>query len=85
MAKCTYLLSRKTSLDVVSSLCQSNLTFLRGCKNQMLTVMRELSTDRPAVILGIETSCDDTGCGIVDTTGKILGEALNSQHLTHLR
>lgn len=38
-----------------------------------------------AVILGIETSCDDTGCGIVNTDGEILGEALHSQHLTHLK
>ncbi|KAF7278063.1 hypothetical protein GWI33_008832 [Rhynchophorus ferrugineus] len=37
-----------------------------------------------AIILGIETSCDDTGCGIVDTQGNLLGEALHSQHLTHL-
>ncbi|XP_050453055.1 tRNA N6-adenosine threonylcarbamoyltransferase, mitochondrial isoform X2 [Cataglyphis hispanica] len=36
-------------------------------------------------IYRIETSCDDTGCGIVDTTGKILSEVINSQHLTHLR
>ncbi|KAL1512508.1 hypothetical protein ABEB36_002090 [Hypothenemus hampei] len=36
------------------------------------------------VILGIETSCDDTGCGIVDTEGILLGEALHSQHLIHL-
>lgn len=38
-----------------------------------------------AVILGIETSCDDTGCGIVDTQGNILGESLHSQHLVHLK
>ncbi|XP_017777741.1 PREDICTED: probable tRNA N6-adenosine threonylcarbamoyltransferase, mitochondrial isoform X2 [Nicrophorus vespilloides] len=34
---------------------------------------------------GIETSCDDTGCAIVDSEGHILGECLNSQHLVHLR
>ena len=38
-----------------------------------------------AIILGIETSCDDTGVAIVDTNGKILGEALHSQHVTHLK
>ncbi|KYM96298.1 putative O-sialoglycoprotein endopeptidase 2 [Cyphomyrmex costatus] len=48
-------------------------------------MIRKFVDDRPAIILGIETSCDDTGCGIVDTTGKILGEAINSQHLTHLK
>ncbi|CAG9768547.1 unnamed protein product [Ceutorhynchus assimilis] len=36
------------------------------------------------VILGIETSCDDTGCGIVDTQGNLLGESLHSQHQIHL-
>ena len=42
------------------------------------------SHNKPAVILGIETSCDDTGMAIVDSTGKILGEALNSQLTFHL-
>lgn len=37
------------------------------------------------VVLGIETSCDDTGCAIVDESGRILGESLNSQTLIHLR
>ncbi|XP_038645094.1 probable tRNA N6-adenosine threonylcarbamoyltransferase, mitochondrial isoform X2 [Scyliorhinus canicula] len=31
------------------------------------------------LVLGIETSCDDTGAAVVDETGKILGEALHSQ------
>lgn len=35
-------------------------------------------------ILGIETSCDDTGCAIVDTNGNILGDSLRSQSLVHL-
>lgn len=46
--------------------------------------IRKLNNDKPAVILGIETSCDDTGCAIVDSNGTILGEALHSQHLVHL-
>ncbi|XP_018321943.1 probable tRNA N6-adenosine threonylcarbamoyltransferase, mitochondrial [Agrilus planipennis] len=37
------------------------------------------------VILGIETSCDDTGCAIVDSQCNILGESLNSQQLIHLQ
>lgn len=37
------------------------------------------------LILGIETSCDDTGCAIVNTNGNILGEALNSQLQIHLK
>ena len=72
MAKCAYFLSRKTS----SEFCQPRCSKLNAIRKFV---------DRPAIILGIETSCDDTGCGIVDTTGKILGEAINSQHLTHLK
>ncbi|KAM3917065.1 tRNA N6-adenosine threonylcarbamoyltransferase, mitochondrial [Leptodactylus fuscus] len=36
-------------------------------------------------VLGIETSCDDTGAAIVDENGKILGEALVSQKEVHLK
>ncbi|XP_031344705.1 probable tRNA N6-adenosine threonylcarbamoyltransferase, mitochondrial [Photinus pyralis] len=46
---------------------------------------RRYSNIKRGVILGIETSCDDTGCAVVDTEGNILGEALNSQHLIHLK
>lgn len=34
-------------------------------------------------VLGIETSCDDTGVAIVDTAGKIIGESLFSQQSLH--
>ncbi|XP_028291723.1 tRNA N6-adenosine threonylcarbamoyltransferase, mitochondrial isoform X1 [Gouania willdenowi] len=37
------------------------------------------------VVLGIETSCDDTGAAVVDETGVILGESLHSQKEIHLR
>lgn len=43
-----------------------------------------LQNNLKSVILGIETSCDDTGCAIVDSTGRILGEALHSQQQIHL-
>lgn len=42
------------------------------------------SYDKPAVVLGIETSFDDTGIAIVNSTGKILGDAINSQLVFHL-
>lgn len=48
-----------------------------------LKLVRNRSTTN--VILGIETSCDDTGAAVINTDGVILGEALNSQHLIHLR
>ncbi|KAG7214191.1 hypothetical protein KM043_001537 [Ampulex compressa] len=41
--------------------------------------------DGRSIVLGIETSCDDTGCGIVDSRGNVLGEALCSQQVKHLR
>jgi hypothetical protein len=37
------------------------------------------------VILGIETSCDDTGVAVVNTDKQVLGEALNSQLQIHLK
>lgn len=40
--------------------------------------------ERP-VILGIESSCDDTGAAILNRNGSILGEALHSQQKQHLR
>lgn len=79
MAKSTCLF--KTSLE----LCQSRRSRFLRTRSQTLNAIRKFADGRPAIILGIETSCDDTGCGIVDTTGKLLGEAINSQHLTHLK
>jgi hypothetical protein len=46
---------------------------------------RYYSSKVTATVLGIETSCDDTGCAVVDSSGKILGEALNSQQQIHLK
>ena len=34
-------------------------------------------------ILGIETSCDETACGIVDSDGQILANVVASQIETH--
>lgn len=48
-------------------------------------ITRELSDNTCLKILGIETSCDDTGIAIVDGNGRILGEALHSQQSTHLQ
>ncbi|CAB1447139.1 unnamed protein product [Pleuronectes platessa] len=36
------------------------------------------------LVLGIETSCDDTGAAVLDETGSILGESLHSQKEVHL-
>ena len=34
---------------------------------------------KPIAVLGIETSCDDTGAAIISPKGKIVGEAVHSQ------
>ena len=43
----------------------------------------EIKTPR-RLVLGIETSCDDTGAAVVDEDGNILGQALNSQTAIHV-
>jgi len=35
-------------------------------------------------VLGIETSCDDTGAAVVNDRGDIVGEALHSQTRIHV-
>ena len=42
-----------------------------------------LHTGRGLLILGIETSCDDTGAAIVDGSGQVLGDVLKSQSQLH--
>ncbi|XP_007948727.1 probable tRNA N6-adenosine threonylcarbamoyltransferase, mitochondrial [Orycteropus afer afer] len=37
------------------------------------------------VVLGIETSCDDTAAAVVDDNGHVLGEAIHSQTEVHLK
>jgi N6-L-threonylcarbamoyladenine synthase len=42
-----------------------------------------ISDGRPFLVLGIESSCDDTGAAVVSSNGTILGEALASQSDVH--
>ncbi|KAM9484137.1 tRNA N6-adenosine threonylcarbamoyltransferase, mitochondrial isoform 2-T2 [Salvelinus alpinus] len=37
------------------------------------------------LVLGIETSCDETGAAVMDETGLILGESLHSQKEVHIK
>ncbi|XP_026301725.1 probable tRNA N6-adenosine threonylcarbamoyltransferase, mitochondrial isoform X2 [Apis mellifera] len=57
--------------DILSHIHKCNLKLIRKLHNK-------------PIILGIESSCDDTAFGIVDSNGNILGESINSQYLTHL-
>lgn len=54
-------------------------------RNKFKITNRHLCSTKRGIIMGIETSCDDTGCAIIDTDGNILGEALNSQLSIHLK
>ncbi|XP_071530639.1 tRNA N6-adenosine threonylcarbamoyltransferase, mitochondrial isoform X4 [Panulirus ornatus] len=49
------------------------------------TFRGESSQFNRQLVLGIETSCDDTGAAVIDDTGKVLGEALRSQKKVHIR
>ena len=37
----------------------------------------------PLALLGVESSCDDTGVAVVDERGRVLGEAIHSQLMDH--
>lgn len=41
------------------------------------------SSSRPLVLLGIESSCDDTGAAVLTSDGNVLGEALATQAELH--
>jgi len=41
-------------------------------------------SSRRLTVLGIETSCDDTGAAVVNDCGEIVGEAIHSQTSIHV-
>ncbi|CAG9784975.1 unnamed protein product [Diatraea saccharalis] len=47
--------------------------------------LNRLLSSSSKLVLGIETSCDDTGCAVVSDEGRVLGEALYSQNIVHIR
>jgi N6-L-threonylcarbamoyladenine synthase len=38
---------------------------------------------RPPLVLGVETSCDDTACAVVDGAGRVLSSVVSSQLAAH--
>ena len=64
-------LLRSVSSDVGSAVCRND--------------SRDIVHAHDAVVLGIESSCDDTGVGVVSASGLVLGEALHSQLRVHLK
>lgn len=43
----------------------------------------DINSSRPLLILGIESSCDDTGAAVVTSSGTVLGETLATQADIH--
>lgn len=54
-----------------------------GIKNGFENKSGLPNTNKLYTVLGIESSCDDTGVAIVRSDGVILGESLKSQHDVH--
>ncbi|KAK2143216.1 hypothetical protein LSH36_864g00054 [Paralvinella palmiformis] len=46
--------------------------------------LTKYSTHSKRIVLGIESSCDDTAAAVVDEAGTVLGEAINSQTELHV-
>ena len=38
---------------------------------------------KPPLVLGIETSCDDTACAVLDADGRVLSSVVSSQLGAH--
>ncbi|CAH8469619.1 unnamed protein product [Heterobilharzia americana] len=54
-------------------------SFLRNCK-MMGSLSQQRCNQRSSFhLLGIETSCDDTGAAVLNESGKLLGDSLSSQ------
>ena len=50
-----------------------------------MSIKQVLTYNTPMNILGIESSCDDTGLAIVDSSGQIIAHVTSSQHQIHAR
>ncbi|XP_045493381.1 probable tRNA N6-adenosine threonylcarbamoyltransferase, mitochondrial [Colias croceus] len=61
-----------------------NIFYSRLFKNSFIKCCSVKSYSK-SLIFGIETSCDDTGCAIIDDNGQLLSEKLYCQNLVHLR
>ncbi|KAI1884870.1 hypothetical protein AGOR_G00214320 [Albula goreensis] len=67
-------------LNAIPGLIQTSLK-----RNVVLCRMVLTRTFSSRLVLGIETSCDDTGAAVMDETGLILAESLHSQKDVHLK
>lgn len=67
----------KTTLAFVHKLVRDYVLWLYSVVDVVLVTVQ--------VVLGIETSCDDTGAAVVSSDGVILGQALTTQQELHIR
>jgi N6-L-threonylcarbamoyladenine synthase len=52
-------------------------------RNSTFAALSGLPNRSPFLVLGIESSCDDTGAAVLSSDGRILGEALAKQNEIH--
>ncbi|KAJ8012882.1 hypothetical protein DPEC_G00047490 [Dallia pectoralis] len=64
---------------------KTGLTRVHLCLNSYLWKSAFTRAMSSRLVLGIETSCDETGAAVMDETGVILGESLHSQKEVHLK
>ncbi|KAK0135775.1 putative tRNA N6-adenosine threonylcarbamoyltransferase, mitochondrial [Merluccius polli] len=57
----------------------------RGSAGTCVRVRASSSSSSSRLVLGIESSCDDTGAAVLDEAGAVLGESLHSQKEVHLK
>jgi len=74
------------SVGFVRRLCyqKSLLTRQRVALTELKSTFCTDSSRNRLLVLGIETSCDDTGAAVVNEDGQIIGEALHSQTRIHV-
>ncbi|XP_064614471.1 tRNA N6-adenosine threonylcarbamoyltransferase, mitochondrial-like [Liolophura sinensis] len=70
---------------VLKILCANCCRLVKVFGRREITHVRLLSESNRKLVLGIETSCDDTGAAVVDDHGNIVGDALNSQTRFHVQ
>ena len=59
------------------------LTTLRYGSRSVVENLQSAGVAGKQIIMGIESSCDDTGVALVDESGRVLGDALHSQLHIH--
>ena len=59
--------------------------FPKVCTCCRRRIFRGICTEKELTVLGIESSCDDTGVGVVTSSKRVLGQAAFSQLPVHLK